>query len=253
MRLKDKVCIVTGSSMGIGEAIAERFAEEGAKVIVNSRSQVRADATAARLREKGYEVTAIAADISNKASVQNLVDKTVEKYGKLDVIVNNAGVNRIGPSLELSEEDWRTVIDTNLTGLFFSCQVAGKYMEQFGGGSIINITSIFGEKCAPMRAAYSSTKFGINGLTKVLAVELAEKNIRVNAVAPAFIKTPLDVTDQETGGYSDDDIKGRTPLGRFGTVKEVADVTLFLASEEASYVTGSTYNVDGGWLAYGGW
>ncbi|MFF2445575.1 SDR family NAD(P)-dependent oxidoreductase [Neobacillus sp. NPDC058068] len=252
MRLKDKVCIVTGSSMGIGEAIAERFAQEGAKVVVNSRSQERADKTTAALKEKGYDVYAIAADMSNKQSVVALMDKTVEKYGRIDVVVNNAGVNRIGPSIELSEEDWRTVIDTNLTGTFFGCQEAAKYM-QGNGGSIINITSVYGQVCVPMRAAYSSTKFAMNGLTKVLAVEWAEKNIRVNGVAPAYIKTPLDETDQETGGYGDEDVIRRTPLKRFGTTKEVADVVLFLASDESSYVTGSVYNVDGGWVAYGGW
>lgn len=252
LRLKDKVCIVTGSSMGIGEAIAERFAQEGAKVVINSRSQERADKTAAALKEKGYDVYAIAADMSNKQSVVALMDKTVKKYGGIDVVVNNAGVNRIGPSIELSEEDWRTVIDTNLTGTFFGCQEAAKYM-QGTGGSIINITSVYGQVCVPMRAAYSSTKFAMNGLTKVLAVEWAEKNIRVNGVAPAYIKTPLDETDQDAGGYGDEDVIRRTPLKRFGTTKEVADVVLFLASDESSYVTGSTYNVDGGWVAYGGW
>ncbi|WP_216638002.1 SDR family NAD(P)-dependent oxidoreductase [Bacillus sp. FJAT-29814] len=252
MRLKDKVCIVTGSSMGIGEAIAQRFAEEGAKVVVNSRSQERADKVAAPLKEKGYDVIAIGADMSNKQSVVELMKKTVEAFGKIDVLVNNAGVNRIGPSIELSEEDWRTVLDTNLTGTFFGAQEAAKYMQN-GGGSIINITSVYGQVCVPMRAAYSSTKFALNGLTKVLAVEWAEQNIRVNGVAPGYIKTPLDETDQEAGGYDDGDVIRRTPLKRFGTTKEVADVVLFLASDESSYVTGSIYNVDGGWVAYGGW
>ncbi|WP_251551123.1 SDR family NAD(P)-dependent oxidoreductase [Neobacillus muris] len=252
MRLKDKVCIVTGSSMGIGEAIAERFVQEGAKVVVNSRSQERADKVAAVLRNKGYDVSGIGADMSNKQSVIELMEKTVENYGKIDVLVNNAGVNRIGPSMELSEDDWRTVLDTNLTGTFFGAQEAAKYM-QGNGGSIINITSVYGQVCVPMRAAYSSTKFALNGLTKVLAVEWAENNIRVNAVAPAYIKTPLDETDQEAGGYGDEDVIRRTPLKRFGSTKEVADVVLFLASDESSYVTGSIYNVDGGWTAYGGW
>ncbi|WP_307340939.1 SDR family NAD(P)-dependent oxidoreductase [Caldalkalibacillus uzonensis] len=252
MRLKGKVCVVTGSSMGIGETIAERFAQEGAKVVVNSRSEERAQKTASRLKEMGYDVTPIAADMSIKQQADMLVEKTVEQYGKIDVFVNNAGINRIAPSLELSEEDWRAVIDTNLTGVFFGSQAAGKYMQD-RGGSIINMTSIFGQVCVPMRAAYSSAKHGIIGLTKVLAVEWAEKNIRVNAVAPAYIKTPLDETDQETGGYDDSDVIRRTPLRRFGSTKEVADVCLFLASDEASYVTGSVYNVDGGWVAYGGW
>lgn len=238
--------------MGIGEAIAERFAQEGARVVINSRSQERADKTAAVLKDKGYDVIAIAADMSSKQSVITLMEKTVEKFGRIDVLVNNAGVNRIGPSIELSEEDWRTVIDTNLTGTFFAAQEAAKCMQE-NGGSIINITSIYGQVCVPMRAAYSSTKFAMNGLTKVLAVEWAEQNIRVNAVAPAYIKTPLDETDQEAGGYGDDDVIRRTPLKRFGTTKEVADVVLFLASDESSYVTGSIYNVDGGWVAYGGW
>ncbi|PWA07605.1 short-chain dehydrogenase [Pueribacillus theae] len=252
MRLKDKVCIVTGSSYGIGETIAERFAEEGAKVVINSRSLERASKTASKLKEKGYDVIPVAADMSVKKSANALMEKTMEKFGKIDVVVNNAGINRIGPALEISEEDWRAVIDTNLTGVFFGSQAAGKHM-QASGGSIINMTSVFGQVCVPMRAAYSSSKHGIIGLTKVLAVEWAEKNIRVNAVAPAYIKTPLDETDQDVGGYGDDDVVRRTPLRRFGTTKEVADVCLFLASDDASYVTGSTYNVDGGWVAYGGW
>ena len=253
-RLENKVCVVTGSSMGIGDAIVEKFLQEGAITIVNSRSQERVDKEVTKLKAAGYtEVYGYACDISKKDDVATMMQAIKKEHGKVDVLVNNAGINRIAPSYDLPSEDYIAVLETNLAGSLYCAQEAGKIMKECGGGSIVNIASIFGQVCTEMRAAYSSSKSGLIGLTKVLGVEWAKDNIRVNAVAPAYIKTALDVQDQSDGGYTHADIERRTPMGRYGTGEEVANVVLFLASDEASYVTGTCYDVDGGWIAFGGW
>lgn len=253
MRLKDKVAIVTGSSMGIGEAIADAFAAEGARLVINSRSQERARPVAERLAAGGADAIAVAADVTRKSECERLVSAAVERWGRLDVMVNNAGVNAIRPSLELSEADWRRVVDTNLTAVLFGSQAAGRQMLAQGNGVIINVSSIYGHTGVPRRAAYVATKHALLGLTKVLAVEWAGQGVRVLSLDPAYIKTPLDELDQATGDYTDADIIKRTPLGRFGTIADVARAAVFLASDDASYITGSSLLVDGGWLAYGGW
>jgi 3-oxoacyl-[acyl-carrier protein] reductase len=251
--LQDKVAIVTGSSMGIGQAIAELFAEEGAKTVINSRVLARAQKVSDALQARGFAALPMEADVSRKVDVDRLVQETVKTWGRLDILVNNAGVSMISPSEELSEEHWCQAIDINLTGPFLCSQAAAKVMIPQGGGVIINISSILGEVGLPMRAAYCASKHGLNGLTKVLGTEWSTYNIRVNAINPAYIRTPMDVQDQVSGGYSDADIERRTPIGRFGETIEVAKAVLFLASDASSYVTGTTLNVDGGWMAYGGW
>lgn len=254
MRLENKVCIVTGSSKGIGLAIAERFAQEGAVVIVNSRSASRAEETMNALKEKGYQkVDFFAGDVSKKSVAAEMVQYAVEKYGRLDVLVNNAGINKIAPSTELAEEDFRRVLDTNVCGVFFCAQEAGKQMVKQNSGSIINLSSVFGLECVGGRAAYSTSKAAVIGMTKVLSVEWASHNVRVTAIAPGYIATDMGIGDQTDGGYDDADIQRRTPLGRYGRSEEVANLALFLASDEASYVTGDVYCIDGGWTAYGGW
>lgn len=253
MRLKDKVCLITGSSMGIGKAIAERFAEEGAIVIINSRKQDQSDVVAEELKAKGYRADAIACDVTNKDSVFKMVEAIVKKFGKIDVLVNNAGINYITDSLTLEEADFKHVLDVDLAGVLFCCQAAGKYMIDNGGGVIINTASSFSHGWTYKRAAYSAAKTGLLGLSNVLAVEWAKNNIRVNCVAPGWMKSNMNETDQVSGGYTDEDIYRRTPMGRYGTAREVANVMLFLASDDASFVTGSCYDVDGGWHAFGGW
>ncbi len=253
MRLAGRVAIVTGSSMGIGEAIAAAYLREGARVVVNSRDQKRADEAAARLAKAGGETVALAADVSGRAGVDRLVNEAVTRWGRLDVMVNNAGTSMIAPSVELAEADWRRTIDLNLTGAFLGCQAAARVMLPKRSGSIVNIGSILGALGLPKRAAYCASKHGLIGLTKVLGTEWGRHGVRVNCINPGYIKTPMDVHDQAVGDYTDADITRRAPAGRFGSAEEVAAAALWLASDEASYVTGTTLDVDGGWVAYAGW
>lgn len=252
MKLAERVAVVTGSSMGIGEAIATAFLQEGARVVVNSRDQQRADAVAARLARVG-ETLAVAADVSEARGNQNLVEAAVARWGRLDVMVNNAGTSMIKPSAELSEADWRRVIDLNLTGAFLGSQAAARVMLPQGTGSIINIGSVLGQVGLPKRAAYCASKHGLIGLTKVLGVEWGRRGVRVNCLNPGYIKTPMDVHDQAVGDYTDADITRRTPAGRFGTADDCARAAVWLAGDDSAYVTGTTLDVDGGWVAYGGW
>jgi 3-oxoacyl-[acyl-carrier protein] reductase len=253
MRLRDRVAIITGSSMGIGQAIAWTYAREGARIVVNSRSQERADQVARALRKEGHDAIAAGGDVRDRATADRLVDAATERWKRVDVLVNNAGTSMIGPSETLAEEGWRLTIDTNLTGAFFCAQAAARAMIPQRRGVILNIASILGEVGLPKRAAYCASKHGLIGLTKVLGTEWARYGLRVVSLDPAYIKTPMDERDQVSGDYTNADIERRTPAGRFGTVDEVAKVALFLASDDANYVTGSCVTVDGGWVAYGGW
>jgi 3-oxoacyl-[acyl-carrier protein] reductase len=253
MKLSGRVAIVTGSSMGIGEAIAGAFLREGARVVVNSREQARADAAAARLGRAGGETLPLAADVATRAGVDRLVAAAVGRWGRLDIMVNNAGTSMIAPSVELGEADWRRTIDLNLTGAFLGSQAAARVMLPARAGSIINIGSILGQVGLPKRAAYCASKHGLIGLTKVLGVEWGRQGVRVNCINPGYIKTPMDVQDQSVGDYTDADITRRAPAGRFGGPEEVATAAVWLASDDAAYVTGTAVDVDGGWVAYGGW
>jgi 3-oxoacyl-[acyl-carrier protein] reductase len=177
----------------------------------------------------------------------------MKRWGQLDVMVNNAGTSMIAPSVELAEADWRRTIDLNLTGAFLGCQAAARVMLPRRSGAIINIGSILGQVGLPKRAAYCASKHGLIGLTKVLGTEWGRQGVRVNCINPGYIKTPMDVQDQAVGDYTDADITRRAPAGRFGTVEEVAAAAVWLASDAAAYVTGTAVDVDGGWVAYGGW
>lgn len=251
--LSGKAAVVTGSSSGIGKAIALRLASEGVRVVINSRMLERAQSVADELRERGLDAIAVAADIAKPEEAQRLAEACLERFDRLDIWVNNAGTNAIAPSIELEADAYRAVIDVNLNGVFFGSQAAGRVMVPQRSGVIIQIGSIFGEVGMPMRAAYCSAKHGLVGLTKVLASEWAPHGVRVLAVEPAYIRTALDQQDQQTGDYSNADIERRTPMRRYGTVEEVASVVAFAASDEATYLTGISIPVDGGWVAYGGW
>lgn len=263
-RLADETAVVTGSSSGIGAAIAKKFAEEGANVITNSRALERAQETADEITADGGIATAVEADISNPDDAHALAEAAIEEYGSIDIMVNNAGISVIEPAMEMDPEDWQNVINTNLSGVFYGAQAAGTRMiEQGTGGQIINISSIFGKIGIQGRAPYNASKGGVNNLTRNLAVELAEHDIHVNALAPGFIKTQLDEQTRESGddemldegdwpyyGYDDTHIEHRVPLDRFGTLEEMGNVALFLA-EGDHYTSGEILNADGGWLAFG--
>jgi len=254
--INGKTAIVTGSTKGIGLEIARILLSSGANVIVNSRNKQDVETTVERLRSKPRfreSVVGLTGDVGVYENCEMLIEETVQRFGKVDVLVNNAGTSMISDSLELQKEDWEKAIRTNLSGPFFMSQVCGRIMAKNRGGSIINISSIFGGGGVPKRLAYCASKFGLNGLTKTLATEWAHYKIRVNAVSPGYIKTPMDVGDQTSGGYSAEEINRRTPAGRYGTAREVAQVVLFLASDFSSYITGANILVDGGWLAYVGW
>jgi len=251
MRLKDKVAIVTGASKGIGKGIAVRYSEEGAKVVLASRSPDLLSAIVESIKSRGGQALALPVDVRKPESVQELTDKTVAEYGRLDIMVNNAGISMAGPSETLSPEDWAQALETNLFGVFYGCQSAAKQMGRQGGGCIINITSMYGVVAAPMRAAYCSSKAGANILTKVLASEWADKNIRVNAIAPGYVRTELVQSVIDKGILPMGAIEKRTPQRRIGEVEDVLGLAVYLASDESSFMTGSVVIIDGGWTAHG--
>ena len=253
MSLTKGVAIVTGASRGIGAAIVETLAERGATVIASAHAADPPDALVAELQVRGLRANGRIADVTDPEQVQDLANWTQRQYGRIDVLVNNAGVGAVAPSETLSLERWSRVLAVNLTGPLLCSQAVGQHMLDAGRGVIVNIGSIFSETGMPMRAAYAASKHGLVGLTRVLAVEWASRGVRVVTVEPAYVRTGLDDQDQKDGGYSANEIIGRTPMGRYVEPREIAATVAFLVSDEASFITGATIPVDGGWLAYGGW
>ena len=242
-RLKDKVAIVTGASRGIGKAVALALAAEGAKVVINyARSSDAADALVNQIMAEGSEAIALQADVSQAEQVDALVSTTLEKWGQIDVLVNNAGITRDTLLLRMKPEDWQAVIDLNLTGVFLCTRAVSKTMLKKRTGRIINIASVAGQMGNPGQANYSAAKAGVIGFTKTVAKEMASRGVTVNAVAPGFIATDM------TGDLPNaDDILKFIPMGRFGKPEDVAGLVKFLAADEAaSYITGQVMNVDGG-------
>lgn len=249
-KLSGQTAVVTGSSTGIGAAIAKQFAKEGANVVTNSRSLDRAETTAAEIRDAGGTAVAVESDVAEYEAMESLVEATVEEFGSLDIMVNNAGLTKIGPAEEIDPSDWRHVIDVDLTGVFFGAQLAGRQMIAQGtGGSILNVSSMLGEQGLQKRAPYCAAKAGVNNLTRTLAVEWAPHEIYVNGLAPGFIRTDITEQTQSSADYTDDDIRNRTPLDRFGSLEEMANCATFLVSND-HYVTGEILRADGGWTAY---
>lgn len=240
--LKDKVAIVTGASRGIGKAAALALVSQGAKVVINyARSSDAAEATVKEITDAGGEAIAVQADVSQSAEVDNLIKTTLDKFGRIDVLVNNAGITKDTLLLRMKPEQWQAVIDLNLTGVFLCTKAVSKTMLKQRSGRIINIASVAGQMGNPGQANYSAAKAGVIGFTKTVAKELANRGITVNAVAPGFIETDM------THDLKSDDIIQFIPLGRYGKPEEVAGTIRFLASDPAAaYITGQVFNVDGG-------
>ncbi|MBU0581122.1 MAG: 3-oxoacyl-[acyl-carrier-protein] reductase [Candidatus Margulisbacteria bacterium] len=241
--LKSKVAVVTGSARGIGKAIATKFAQAGAKVVITDINVEQCEETAKEIAKLGVETLAIGCNVTKKDEVNNLMNKTKEKFGSIDIIVNNAGVTRDGLFVRMKEEDWDLVLNINLKGTFLCAQAAGTIMMKQRKGKIINIASVSGIFGNAGQANYASSKAGVIGLTKVIARELAGRNVNCNAIAPGFIKT--DMTDK----LSDEikaNVEKQIPLGKMGTVEDISNVALFLASEESNYMTGQVLSVCGG-------
>ncbi len=251
MRLEGKVALVTGASRGIGKAIAQRFASEGASVVFASRSEKVLAGIAAEIRAGGGKAHYTYVDVRNYDSVLKAVETAAAYFGRVDIMVNNAGIAMAQPSEELSPEDWTLALETDLSGVFFGCRSAGIQMMRQGGGCIINISSIYGIVAAPMRAAYCASKAAVNMLTKVLASEWAGKGIRVNAIAPGYIRTELVQGVIDKGMLPVGALEKRTPIGRIGEVEDLLGAAVYLAGDESLFVTGTVMTVDGGWTAYG--
>jgi 3-oxoacyl-[acyl-carrier protein] reductase len=248
-----RVAVVTGGGRGLGAAIAEELAAQGAAVAVADRDAELVCGTAERLVSGGGHATAHVADVVDPQQVAALFDEVLVAHDRLDVLVNNAGIGAVAPAEELSYEQWSRTLAVNLTGTFLCAQGAARHMLPAGRGVIVNIGSVFAASGMPMRAAYAASKHAVVGLTKALAVEWAARGIRVVAIDPAYVRTALDDADQRAGGYTAADIERRTPMGRYADPAEIARVVTFAASDAASFITGSEIAVDGGWLAYGGW
>jgi len=252
MRLKGKVSLVTGASRGIGKSIALALAREGSAVALNCSVSVEAgEEVATEIRGLGQSAMVIRADVASKTEVDAMVKRVVDEFGKIDILVNNAGMSVVEASEELEERRWRRGIDVMLTGVFFCSQAVGKEMIKQRSGKIINIASVNGMVAFPERVCYSCAKAGVIQLTKVLGCEWARYNINVNAVAPGYVKTHLVEDLVEKGALDVEELATRTPLGRLAEPEEIADVVIFLASEESKYMEGQTIVIDGGWSAYG--
>ncbi|HEY5573329.1 MAG TPA: SDR family NAD(P)-dependent oxidoreductase [Anaerolineales bacterium] len=243
---KGKIALVTGAGRGIGRAIAQAFADQGAKVAANDISPVNLDETIAQITAAGGQAKGIVADVSKKMAVQTMIEEILDEWERIDILINNAGVEPHAPLLELDEWDWRRTIDVNLGGPFLTMQSVGRVMREQGGGVIVNVGSIAGRAHGLKdRSAYVASKMGLIGLTREAARELAEHSIRVNAVCPGVIETEMTAAlrqNEATVKKWLEDI----PQSRLGKPDDVSGVVLFLCSEAASYLTGQAINVDGG-------
>tara|TARA_B100000749_G_scaffold113733_1_gene86953 strand:- start:3495 stop:4253 length:759 start_codon:yes stop_codon:yes gene_type:complete len=241
--LTDKVAIVTGASRGIGEAIAKQLSSCGAKIILIARNSDQLVAVKETIISNGGIAESIAGDVSNLNSISEIVTNTIDKWGRIDILVNNAGIARDNIIMRMKEDDWDSVMNINLKGCFNGIKSVARPMIKNKAGRIINITSVIGQIGNAGQSNYAASKAGIMGLTKSMAKELGSRNITVNAVAPGYITT--DMTN-ELNDEVKDQLESSIPLGRLGTPDDVANLVCFLASDEAGYITGQTFNVDGG-------
>ena len=241
--LKDKVAVVTGASRGIGRAIALKLAASGARVVLSARSQSALDDLAAAIAAAGGEALAVPTDIARTEDVENLFETALARFGQVDILVNNAGITRVTLLVRMKDADWDAVLETNLKGPFLCSRAAAKIMTKQRCGRIINISSVVGEMGNAGQANYCASKAGLIGLTKSMARELARRHVTVNAVTPGFIVTEM------TEVLSDkvkEELLGQIPLGRFGEADDIAAAVVFLASDQAAYITGQVLGVNGG-------
>jgi NAD(P)-dependent dehydrogenase (short-subunit alcohol dehydrogenase family) len=246
--LSGKVALVTGAGRGIGYHTALALARYGADVIVSSRTVSELETVAGAIEKMGRRTLIQPADITDVRQIRSMVDAAGEAFGRIDILVNNAGINRPQPAVDVTEENWDLLMDTNLKGLFFCAQAVGRVMIAQKYGKIINVSSDAGSVGLLKRAPYCASKGGVNQLTKVLALEWAPHNVNVNAIAPAFIETPLTEPMFKDPGFREY-VLGNTPLGRVGKPEDVSGAVVFLASKASDYMTGHVMLVDGGWTA----
>lgn len=253
MRLQGKTAVVTGAGTGIGQAIALAFAKDGASVVVDYVGSASvAEETLIKIGAMGGKSLGVAANVSNPDQVNGLIQQTLAAFGKLDIFVNNAGIEKKFAFVDYPLEEWQKIVAVNLTGAFLCSQAAARQMiAQGNGGRIINISSIHEDLAFPLNAPYCATKGGIRMLMRTIAVELAPHQITVNNIGPGAIFTPID-KDVEMDPKLNDQILAEIPLGRWGKPEEVAQLAVYLASEDAAYITGSTHFIDGGMLRNSG-
>ncbi|MGI9533521.1 MAG: SDR family NAD(P)-dependent oxidoreductase [Thermodesulfobacteriota bacterium] len=252
MKLEGKVALITGGSLGLGKATAHLFAQEGANVVITGRTEKTLVEKVSKAKEAGHEISHLVSDVSKESDCREAVDFTIDKYGKIDILFNNAGILGTGLTHETDIEYWDKIFDINVKGTFMMSKFTIPHMLENGGGCIVNNSSILGLKAVPGVAAYNATKGAITQLTRSMALDYATQNIRVNAICPGTISTPMveglldGFPDREAG---EELFKSFHPMGRFGTPEEIANAVLFLCDDSVKFMTGTMLSVDGGWVA----
>lgn len=242
-KLQNKVAIITGGASGIGAATAELFVKEGAKVVLVDLNEEKGKAFEAELKAKNAEAIFVKANVTEEEEVLNIFKTTIDAFGKVDIVFNNAGIGKVTPTEEVSFAEWRNTVNVDLDGVFLVAREAIREMLKIGGGVIINTASMYGLVGSPGSAAYNAAKGGVINLTRSLALEYAARNIRVNTLAPGYIDTPIIPEDYKAT------LAAATPMQRLGRSEEMATAVLFLASDDSSFMTGNTLTVDGGYTA----
>jgi len=247
-----KVALITGAAQGIGQRTSEVLAERGFALALNDlRSPSE---TVARARQQGVRAIEVLGSVADEAAVERMADTVLQEFGRIDVLVNNAGISSIAPAEETTTEEWRRVMEVNLLGPFLCCRTFGRIMLKQRSGSIVNVASVAGLLGVADRAAYNASKHGLIGLTRTLSAEWGGRGVRCNAVCPGWVKTPMDDASQGAGFYQDTDIINRVPQARFATPDDIAQAIAFLADPaQSGFVNGHTLSVDGGWASDGSW